>query len=194
MVKIVALPHKHTNAFLVKGDSWLMVDAGYPESYSAFKNRMQEQGLGWSDLFALMVTHFHPDHAGLVQIIREHDVPLLLHRSQEDHIDWINKFFEKHIHKKYVPIASEGICWLDSAESRIYLNEHGLKGEIIPTPGHSRDSVSLVVDGDCAFIGDLQRCHLSKETALPSEVQSWRDILSFGVKTIYPAHGIPYQI
>ena len=32
----------------------------------------------------------------------------------------------------------------------------GIQGEIIETPGHSDDSVSLVLDSGLAFIGDLQ--------------------------------------
>ena len=93
------------------------MDAGYPESYSAFSTHMKQQGVGWSDIFALMVTHFHPDHAGLVQIIRDHNIPLLLHKSQEGYIDWINSFFEKHIHKKYVPIKQEGIRCMNSGKA-----------------------------------------------------------------------------
>lgn len=193
-MKIITLPHKHTNAFLIGNEPWLMVDAGYPESYIAFKTHMKEQGIDWSNIFALMVTHFHPDHAGLVQTIRERNIPLLLHKSQKGYVAWINSFFEKHIHKKYVPIKPEGIRYINSHESRFYLNQHGLKGEIIPTPGHSKDSVSLVIDGDCAFVGDLQNYHISIEAGLPVESRSWGDILSFGVKTIYPTHGIPYHI
>lgn len=44
---------------------------------------------------------------------------------------------------------------VSSVESRIFLENEGISGEIIQTPGHSDDSISLVIDECCAFTGDL---------------------------------------
>ncbi len=44
---------------------------------------------------------------------------------------------------------------LKESESRTYLNKIGLRGEILSTPEHSPDSITLIVDGLGAFVGDM---------------------------------------
>jgi hypothetical protein len=41
-LRIVTLNHKHTNAFMLEGDGWLMIDAGYPEWFPALKRAEEE--------------------------------------------------------------------------------------------------------------------------------------------------------
>jgi glyoxylase-like metal-dependent hydrolase (beta-lactamase superfamily II) len=192
-MKTVVLTYKHTKAFLVEGslNSWLMVDAGYPESYSAFKSAMKENRIAWEDVGALMITHFHPDHAGLVQTIRSHGVALWLLDCQQGFIEWINDFFEKHVHKQYVPIEPDGVRYLTSAESREALFGLGIAGEITATPGHSDDSVSLVLDDGATFVGDLPKYDLVSK---PAQAESWDKLMSLGVKTVYPSHTPPYAV
>ena len=44
---------------------------------------------------------------------------------------------------------------LSFKDSRAFLSRLGIGGEIIPTPGHSEDSISMVLDEGIAFTGDL---------------------------------------
>ncbi len=53
-------------------------------------------------------------------------------------------------------------------------NELGVDGEIVPTSGHSDDSVSLVLDCGVAFTGDLTPLSLATEEQAPAIVESWR--------------------
>lgn len=78
---------------------------------------------------------------------------------------------------------------ISSAESRALLAELRLTGEIIHTPGHSEDSVSLVIDEECVFTGDLPRQEFAEGFDDPAVAESWRRIMGFGVKRVYPAHG-----
>lgn len=73
----------------------------------------------------------------------------------------------------------------------------GLKGNILHTPGHSADSISLVLENGHAFVGDvvmnLPLCGLKKRPfLLESETlvrESWKILLSAGAKNFHPAHG-----
>jgi len=65
----------------------------------------------------------------------------------------------------------------------------GIAGEIVPTPGHSDDSVSLVLDDGSAFTGDLTPLALAGEEGWNAVVASWQRLRALGANRIYPGHG-----
>jgi len=78
-----------------------------------------------------------------------------------------------------------------------------LDGKIISTPGHTRDSISLVFgDGD-AIAGDAaadflrwagtKHCVISMND-LDAYYESWRKLAASGARTIFPAHGRPFPV
>jgi ribonuclease/clavin/mitogillin len=78
---------------------------------------------------------------------------------------------------------------LTTGESRAFLERIGLSGVIVSTPGHSDDSVTLVLDEGGAFTGDLPPETAAVAEALDTVRQSWNMIRSLGARTIYPGHG-----
>ena len=74
------------------------------------------------------------------------------------------------------------------------MNRIGIRGEIIETPGHSDDSVSLVLDSGLAFTGDLHLPDLMEGEARELTCQSWKYLLRLNTKRVYPGHGEPFQI
>jgi glyoxylase-like metal-dependent hydrolase (beta-lactamase superfamily II) len=64
----------------------------------------------------------------------------------------------------------------------------GLSGEIILTPGHSDDSVSLILDEGFVFTGDLPPIFVLPESDTVSRA-SWDRIRKHPIKTIFPGHG-----
>lgn len=69
----------------------------------------------------------------------------------------------------------------------------GLSGKILYTPGHSDDSISLIV-GSAAFVGDLPPLCVAESYGSPDLAASWRKIAESGVTRVYPAHGEEYGI
>lgn len=192
---IVELLHKHTKSYLIRNKKeWVMIDAGWPDSAKAFTSIMRERGISFKDIKYLCVTHFHPDHAGLTQLIKENGATLLLHECQKNSVQEINHFFSKHPDKEYRPIDIKGNRILTSLESRLVLKEVGIDGEMIPTPGHSEDSVSIIVNGLCAFTGDLPSLEIAEAYNNPAIKESWRRICEYNVSYAYPAHGNRYEI
>ncbi|MDP2719014.1 MAG: MBL fold metallo-hydrolase [Dehalococcoidia bacterium] len=62
------------NAYLVRGhDGWTLVDCGWntPEAFEAHKAALDELKIGFRDIRHIIVTHFHPDHFGLVGRLKE---------------------------------------------------------------------------------------------------------------------------
>jgi glyoxylase-like metal-dependent hydrolase (beta-lactamase superfamily II) len=72
--------------------------------------------------------------------------------------------------------------------ARAALAAIGVRGEIVETPGHSEDSISLVLDDGTAFIGDLHTPDYADEDSYPVVVESWRLLLKAGAKVCYHSH------
>jgi glyoxylase-like metal-dependent hydrolase (beta-lactamase superfamily II) len=74
-------------------------------------------------------------------------------------------------------------------DSRVFLAALGIEGEIVSTPSHSEDSITLVLDsGDC-FVGDLEPMEFidgyKENNALRSD---WEKVMSFSPRVIHYGH------
>jgi glyoxylase-like metal-dependent hydrolase (beta-lactamase superfamily II) len=83
------------------------------------------------------------------------------------------------------------------------LNEYGINGRIISTPGHTAGSVSVLLNSGEAFVGCLahNRLPFTLHPSLPIYAdnveqikQSWKKIINEGAEIIYPAHGKPFPV
>ena len=77
---IPILPYGMVNAFLLRTDSGaVLIDTGLPGSERKVEMALLANGLGWSDLKLIAVTHGHIDHAGSAKRIRDlSGAPILL--------------------------------------------------------------------------------------------------------------------
>ena len=78
------------NAYLVQGeDGCLLVDTGWNtrQTFSSLERQMAEIGVGVEDISLILITHFHPDHYGLVgKLKRRCQAKIALHRVERDFI------------------------------------------------------------------------------------------------------------
>jgi len=132
-------------------------------------------------------THYHPDHAGLAQEVKARGVRLIVLEQQLPAVP-VLKTYMKPVNR-YVDITLHDNLQLTTGESRIFLKRIGIAGEIVWTPGHSDDSVSLVLDEDAAFTGDLPPPNVVDEGTVEMITQSWTAFRSLHATTIYPGHG-----
>ncbi len=88
----------------------------------------------------------------------------------------------------YVPIEDEKVLTLSCEESRSFLKKMNIDGEIIHTPGHSDDSISIILDAGIAIVGDLYT--LDTITAYNDDILngSWNKMLSRNIKKVYYGH------
>jgi ribonuclease/clavin/mitogillin len=168
-------------------DGKLLVDCGWPGTLPKFLAVLKRKGVSPGEIKSLLVTHFHPDHAGLAQELKNLGAGMILMESQEDYTTAMDELYES---KKlpYLPITPEKNILLKFAKSREFLAGLGLAGEVIPTPGHSDDSVTLILDEGFAFTGDLPQRFMLAEEDLSSR-QSWDRIYQHKITRIFPGHG-----
>ncbi len=134
-----------------------------------------------------LATHYHIDHAGLAQELKMEGVGLLVLETQLAAIPLMRQFTKPQDH--YVEILLDGNINISFKESRSLLAQIGILGEILPTPGHSDDSISLLLEDGSVFTGDLTPLEHAWGEAGKVVKASWHLLREKGAKRIYPAHG-----
>ena len=190
---IVNVGYRSTNFWVVSaGRNRLLVDLGWPGKAAALFANLERMGVPLSEIRYGLATHYHIDHAGAAQDLKNKGVPLLVMQEQEDAIPAMKQFIKPA--DNYTEIKTHDNVVIPTGESREFLKRIGIDGEILHTPGHSDDSVTLVLDIGCAFTGDLTMESMVA-TEDPAEVaRSWKMLRDRRVSTIYPGHGAPYYL
>lgn len=194
MENLITITIRSTHYYLIDTTQGkLMVDTGWAGSLPALKSQLKRYGIDLAQIRFVMITHHHPDHAGLTQEIKQaSQAHLILHEKQIPFLENLNAYYAGK--DAYEPIRVEAGDLVLKSSNRATLNEIGVRGEIIETPGHSDDSVSLVLDSGLAFVGDLHLPDFVPDEAREATCQSWEKLLKLNVKTVYPAHGEPFQM
>jgi glyoxylase-like metal-dependent hydrolase (beta-lactamase superfamily II) len=194
-VNVITLVHKSTNSYLIPTDKgWLMIDSGWPDTFAQLLQLLSQQDISVNEINYLVITHFHPDHAGLTQNLKDLGTTLILHEYQVPYINKLNLLYKKNPKANFKDITPNNNLVLTESESRDFLKSIGINGELISTPGHSDDSISLIIDECCAFTGDLPSIDVVE---LYDDIvidDSWEMIRRHSIKTIYPGHGDAYDI
>jgi glyoxylase-like metal-dependent hydrolase (beta-lactamase superfamily II) len=174
-------------------DGLLLVDAGWPRSLPDLRAGLETVGLRLSAIRFVMTSHAHPDHAGLMQKLKRHcGVRRIVHEVQRGSLAELNRFFERKPDRHFEPLEIDEDDLVVGSPNREILRSIGIDGEILETPGHSDDSVTLLLDGGDAFTGDLTRPDLATDANAATLAASWRALLARGAVTIFPGHGGPF--
>jgi ribonuclease/clavin/mitogillin len=185
---IVNVGYLSTNYWVISaGRSRLLVDLGYPGTMGSMRARLNQMDIPLKEIRYALATHYHIDHAGLAQELKLEGVGLLVLETQITAIPLMKQFTKPQDH--YVDISLDGNVNISFSESRALLAQMGIPGEILPTPGHSDDSVSVLLDDGSVFTGDLTPLELAWGDSAESVVASWNLLQERGAKRVYPGHG-----
>lgn len=162
-MKIIKIKLRISNAYLVKGNSKsILVDAGAPNEADAILSAVQEAGVNPKDLTLLLHTHGHVDHAGsTAELNRRLGIPAAIHSMDAFMLRTGSngivkpRNFEAQIIKAVIPKSFEKSEPDKLINEELRLDEFGVAGKIIFTPGHTKGSISILFDNQDAIIGDL---------------------------------------
>ena len=185
---IINVGYRSTNYWVVSaGNSRLLVDIGWPGTMGIMRANLDRMGIPLDQIRYTVATHYHMDHAGLAQEFKRAGVPLLVLETQNDAIPRM----KAHIRPRdnYAEITLNDNVNISFAQSRAFLEKIGIAGEILPTPGHSDDSISLLLDDGSVFTGDLSHPDLVREEAAPTVAASLQLLRDRAAARIYPGHG-----
>lgn len=196
-----------SNAFLVSnGIVNVMVDTGPARNRKRLQRNLNRLHIEKIDL--LLLTHTHYDHAGSAgQIKRTYNATVAVHAREKSFLETghnilpkgtipITKLLMNLLGKRLSGRFTYDPCQPDILIEAVRpLNDFGLSACVLPTPGHSPGSVSLIVDDEIAIVGDAM-FGIFKGSIFPPfaddtamMIRSWKVLLDTGCRTFLPAHG-----
>ena len=185
-MKTVRLKYGNTNTYFVGG---LLVDTDMAGTLPALRRELKAQGIAPGEIQYVFATHYHPDHMGLIGELMQSGVKLLLLEHQKDFVHSSDAIYARNPKAGFVPIDECRAEVILCGESRTFLAELGIAGEIIPTKSHSPDGAALILDDGNAFVGDLEpRGFLDGYAENEALREDWDNLLRHGAKTLHYGH------
>ena len=198
------------NSFCIKGEKSILVDTGTPGDGEKLIEHLSVYGIKPHDISLILITHCHFDHFGGLSVLKEKTgAPVAIHKSGAKLLkEGKNSIIIPHgiagiilsyMIKLFPPkIPVNGVSPDILIDGELDLKDFGIKGKVISTPGHTPDSVSVILDSGEAIVGDLIMAFFKKK--VPSypmfasdltEVKKSIKLLKNALK-IYAAHGGPF--
>ena len=187
---MIKLRYGNTNTFYIPGSKGgLLIDTDWAGTLPQFFKAIKSAGLGISDISYVLATHYHPDHVGIIGELQRLGVSLLAADVQRGFMRFPDEIFSRDRRLHYVPIDETAAKFIPCGESRAFLHRLGIGGEIMHTPSHSEDSITVLLDdGDC-IVGDLEPyAYLNGYENNPGLKKDWDRILSRHPRRIFYAH------
>lgn len=153
---IIELKYGNTNTYLIKGkEKYILFDTDWAGTFERFCQAIKSIGIQIQDIEYLFLSHFHPDHMGIAGQLAELGIKIVVVDIQKDFVHFSDEIFVKEKNKSFIPIDDAKVILISIDESRSFFEKLGIQGEIIETPGHSDDSVSIWLDDGMLLVGDL---------------------------------------
>jgi glyoxylase-like metal-dependent hydrolase (beta-lactamase superfamily II) len=210
-VHIIPVRLGMVNAYIIQQDGAVLIDTGIPGSERTILKAMENAGIGLQEIRLILVTHGHGDHAGsaarLQEItgapvaVHEGDAPMLRTGTQgrlipTDLTGRIAAIFVRSVNAETYPAVHPEIL----IRGTLDLSPYGVTGSVIPTPGHTPGSVSVLLGDGNVFTGDLITPQIpSGKPGLPfwaddpAEISaSVRALLAWNPHTFHLGHGGPF--
>lgn len=215
-----------TRSYLLNcNDGYLLIDTGYPDDYEKFVVKLKKKyNLHVKDIKLVILTHHHDDHVGFAtELLQKSGATLVVHENALERlkqgvseieskplnrrIKGIFSLFNQFHEFKYPPLipGEKDIILKGSHNNKDVLKHIGVKGQIIYTPGHTKDGISIVLTDGSVFPGDnamnawyFNILGIKKRPIFIQDLnlirESWERYIELGGKIIYPAHGKPFSI
>ncbi len=151
------------NAYLIKEDSLTLVDAGpkTEEALQALQKGIHEIGYKMEDVEQVVLTHHHPDHAGLVDYFPNatllgHSYNQVWLAKDKEFLQYHNEFYKRCLSEEGVPEKYSNwvekmrrpLIFIGNRKLDVFLKDEdtmpGLsKYRVIETIGHAQSHISL---------------------------------------------------
>ena len=197
-----------SNVFVIcYNQKYLLVATSIHRNEKNLLKALDRLGATKENLIALMLTHSHFDHVANAHKIKQiFNTKIYIHSSEKRDlqdaivkvpkgISAISSFFShlgsKSAEKFKFAKAQPDVCVEDSFDFK----DIGFNITILHTPGHSIGSMSIIVDGEIAIVGDLMfgvfyNGLIPPFADFPSEmINSWGKLLETECQIFLPSHG-----
>jgi hydroxyacylglutathione hydrolase len=217
--KVTCLTPAVTRCFALEcNEGYLLIDVPYPGSYEALCKSLEEAGIEISEIKYLLLTHHHDDHVGCVnELMWDTGATIIVHEKAVTHLAagrsdpdgrpinqcigvlvGIYGLFHQFV---FPPVMLREGDLIITGDDDALLAGIGIDGKIIHTPGHTHDSISVILSDGSAIVGDaamsfMEFCRTRHRPIyvqdLEQTYQSWEKLRQHGAQVIYPSHGDPF--
>jgi glyoxylase-like metal-dependent hydrolase (beta-lactamase superfamily II) len=210
-----------TNCYLLKClDGYLLIDTSFPACFRPFLKELKKAKVDPAEIKYLLLTHSHDDHAGFAAELKEKTgCRVIVHKNsintlKNGRITGLGRFLNrraqimmslyrwtKRRNFEFSPVTLDDKDRIVDGDNEYLLKTIGIDGRIVYTPGHTNNSISVILACGDAFVGDVCMTFLGflhgrpiVQDDLDLVYESWRKIIKIGARTIYPAHGRPFAL
>ena len=202
--KINVLSFGMVNAYLLQGEKNILVDSGPARKYKKLEEQVNACGIGMKDIDLIIITHAHSDHYGnVLEIKKGFDTPVAIHESsftentEVKQVEAIpNGFLPSIMIKLFGNMKVDSFIPDIAINSDFDLNDYGVNGEVIHIPGHTKDSIGILIDGHRMITGDTIGSNRKKkpvEAMFLNDREQYKNsiekILGYNPTEIYCSHG-----
>ena len=227
MVNKVKLGINNLYLFENNNGDYLLLDTGLASKEDLILNKINKVIGDYNKIKVIVITHSHSDHIGnlklLLDKIKREDKIVIIHSNAKDIMLTGEKIipngfykFSKYISKKlkvkslgnfqkgFENLTEEYFKYINFLDFKDYeefsLNKYAFENlKLIYTPGHSKDSISLVYNDEYLFCGDMVQNLFFKYPLIPlfgdnieELISSWKKAIEKGYPRIYPATSKSY--
>lgn len=200
-----------SNAFLVEYEGNAMLIDASTSSRSKELVKFLTKRIKPNQLKLIVLTHTHYDHVGgLTDVKKEFPkAEIVVHQTEAGNLrkgegdipkgnsliscvtSWGGNLLKKYSSFSHYPKIDPDIY----VNEKLNLEKYGFpKTYVLHTPGHSKGSMSVIVNNTTAFVGDAMNYNwssvynpLADDVSL--NVKQWIKLLELGVEEFYPGHG-----
>jgi glyoxylase-like metal-dependent hydrolase (beta-lactamase superfamily II) len=207
------------NVYIVGEKNNVLVDTGTKGSKKKILKAMSDLEIDPKGIELIILTHGHDDHVGgLDELVKITGAKVMVSKLEYDIM--ANGLDDKIIPYNFMvkilmsigksrskPVESKASRKLNFygdifVEDTYDLEPWGISGEVIATPGHSQGSISVLIDGNGAIIGDNLMAFMPwskpKKPMLGYNLESIKSsmnrLIKLGAKRFYLSHGKDYDI
>ena len=186
----------------------MMIDASLSGFEKKFERKLKALGLAVEDINLIILTHVHHDHVGITNWVKEKSgAPVMVHEKEAlilEHgktpIPYGTKTLGKIIHKlgiafnfifSYKPVKADILV-----RDTLALDKYGFSAKLVPTPGHTEGSISVLFDTGDSFVGDCCFKIFKRKDVfpifandVPQLLRTWKTLLNSEAVRFYPGHG-----
>jgi glyoxylase-like metal-dependent hydrolase (beta-lactamase superfamily II) len=209
--KIVQIPLRWSNVYLVESRVPILVDTGTLGDMHDLENALAERNVVLREIGLVVVTHAHADHAGLAADLRARTGAKIVlgagdtARAHEGHNDELRptSFLASALKPTIPQIFPEFTPDVAVADEPLDLAPWGIGGKVVQMPGHTPGSVVVLLSNHAAFVGDemlggvlgMLFPHDPREHYYQADPERNRrnvaELVRMGVDTFYLGHGGP---